>query len=118
MFFKYKMLISARWEKAQSFGHGGLCWVYVVLLTSFKARLLGLPRVATRDKDTKEQLGMLSICLTGIVSKHFLTLVEGEHSIFPKSGNRKICSWRAAYIYSTSIFIIKRQLLLFHIIGQ
>lgn len=48
-FFKFKMLFSARWEKAQSYGHEGLHWVYVMLLTSLKAKLLGLPRVATTD---------------------------------------------------------------------
>lgn len=47
MFFKFKALFFARWGKAQSYGHEGIYWVYVVLLTPLKARLLSLPRVAS-----------------------------------------------------------------------
>lgn len=57
MFFKSKALFPARWGKAQSYGHEGICWVYTVLLTPLKARILSLPRVATIDKTAKEQLG-------------------------------------------------------------
>lgn len=47
MFFKFKAQFSSRWGKAQSYGHEGICWVYMVLLTPLKARLLSLPRVAS-----------------------------------------------------------------------
>ena len=59
MVFKAKALFSARWEKAQYYGHEGLLWIYMVLLTSSKARLLGLPKVATIDQNAKEHLGIL-----------------------------------------------------------
>lgn len=59
MVFKAKALFSTRWEKAQYYGHEGLFWIYMVLLTSSKARLLGLPKVATIDQNAKEHLGIL-----------------------------------------------------------
>ena len=59
MVFKAKALFSARWEKAQYYGHEGLFWIYMVLLTSSKVRLLGLPEVATIDQNAKEHLGIL-----------------------------------------------------------